>query len=245
MRNIVLTLAYDGTHYHGWQCQPNALTIQEVLNKAVAKILDHPVTIYGGGRTDAGVHAMGQVVNFRTEKTIDLGSLARGLNSMLPRDIRVRGTREEEDSFHARYSAKAKTYVYCILNTPYNSPFLERYVWHIHYTLDVLAMDEAAKVIIGKHDFSAFKKKDEYYMNPVREVLRGGVKTKADLVYFVVEATGFLRYMVRNIVGTLVLVGSGRITVEDFTKILESREREKAGPTAPARGLFLRRIAYP
>jgi tRNA pseudouridine38-40 synthase len=244
MRNIVLTVAYDGTNYHGWQCQPNALTIQEVLNKAVGKILDHPVTIYGGGRTDSGVHAMGQVVNFSTERAIELRSLARGLNSLLPGDIRVKGAREEGPFFHARYSAKMKTYVYCILNTLYNSPFLERYAWHIHYTLNITAMDEAAKGIIGRHDFSAFKKKDEIYSNPVREILRAGVKRKGDLIYFIIEGRGFLRYMVRNIVGTLVLVGSEKMTSEDFTIILESKEREKAGPTAPARGLFLRKIKY-
>jgi tRNA pseudouridine38-40 synthase len=244
MRNIVLTIAYDGTQYHGWQCQPNALTVQEVFSKTVEKILDHPVKIYAGGRTDTGVHAMGQVINFYTEKRIELASLAKGLNSLLPRDIRVKDTREEGSSFHARYSAKAKTYVYCILNAPYNSPFLERYTWHISYALDISAMDYAARILLGKHDFSAFKKKDEMYKSSVREIVRAGVKRKGDIIYFIIEAEGFLRYMVRNIVGTLVLAGAGKITIEEFTAILESKEREKAGPTAPARGLFLRKIKY-
>jgi tRNA pseudouridine38-40 synthase len=244
MRNIVLSLAYDGTNYHGWQCQPNALTVQEVLNNALGRILNHPVTIYAGGRTDAGVHAMGQIINFHTEKVIALRTLAKGLNSILPRDIRVNNAREEEISFHARYSAKSKTYIYCILNTPYNSPFLERYAWHIHYTLNVSAMDDAAKVIIGEHDFSAFKKKNEAYKSTIREIFRAGVKIKGDLIYFIIEARGFLRYMVRNIMGSIVLVGSGKITAEEFIKILESKDREKAGPTAPARGLFLRKIKY-
>jgi tRNA pseudouridine38-40 synthase len=236
MRNIVLTIAYDGTQYHGWQCQPNALTIQEIFTKTVEKILNHPVKIYAGGRTDTGVHAMGQVINFHTEKEIELRSLAKGLNSLLPRDIRVKDAREEDPSFHARYSAKAKTYVYCVLNTAYNSPFLERYVCHIHNALNVPAMDEAARILLGEHDFSAFKKKDEVYKNPVREIVRAGVKRKG--------GRGFLRYMVRNIVGTLVLVGSGKVTAEEFSVILESKEREKAGPTAPSRGLFLRKIKY-
>jgi tRNA pseudouridine38-40 synthase len=244
MRNIVLTIAYDGTQYHGWQCQPNAITIQEIFAKAVEKILNHPVKIYAGGRTDTGVHAMGQVINFHTEKEIELRSLAKGLNSLLPRDIRVKDAREEDLSFHARYSAKAKTYVYCVLNTAYNSPFLERYVCHIHNALNVPAMDKAARILLGEHDFSAFKKKDEVYKNPVREIVRAGVKRKGDIIYFIVEGRGFLRYMVRNIVGTLVLVGSGKVTVEEFSVILESKEREKAGPTAPSRGLFLRKIKY-
>lgn len=244
MRNIVLSITYDGTHYHGWQCQPNALTVQEVLSRAVEKILGHQVKIYAGGRTDTGVHAMGQVINFYTEKGIALTSLARGLNSLLPRDIRVKDIREEGPSFHARYSAKAKTYVYCILNSPYNSPFLERYAWHIRYALNVSAMDEAARILLGEHDFSAFKKKDEVYKSSVREVVRAGAKRKGDVIYCIIEAGGFLRYMVRNIVGTLVLVGAGKITIEEFYAILESKEREKAGPTAPARGLFLRKIKY-
>jgi tRNA pseudouridine38-40 synthase len=244
MRNIVFTIAYDGTNYHGWQCQPNALTIQEILNRTVEKILDSPVKIHAAGRTDAGVHAMGQVVSFHTENPIELRSLVRGLNSLLPRDIRVKNAREEVVTFHARYSAKEKTYAYCILNTPYGSPFLERYTWHIHHALNVAAMNDAARVVIGEHDFSAFKKKDEIYNNPVREIVRAGVKRKGDLIYFIVEARGFLRYMVRNIVGTLVLVGSGKITADEFSAILESKEREKAGPTAPARGLFLRKIKY-
>jgi len=244
MRNIRLIISYDGTNYHGWQCQPNVLTIQEVLSNSLEKILNHPVTVYAGGRTDTGVHAMGAVANFYTEKSIELRSLARGLNSLLPRDIRVTDTGEAEISFHARYSAKSKTYVYCILNAPNSSPFLDRYVWHIHYPLNILAMDNAAKVIIGDHDFSAFKKKDEVYKSNVREVFRARVKNKGSIIYFIIEARGFLRYMVRNIMGSIVLVGSGKITIDEFIKILESKDREKAGPTAPARGLFLRKIKY-
>ncbi len=244
MRNIALTVAYDGTNYHGWQCQPNVITIQQVVQRAIERILDHDVKIYAGGRTDTGVHAMGQVINFFTNKAIELRDLGRGLNSILPRDIRIHDAREADPTFHARYSAKAKTYVYCILNRPFASPFLERYVWHIRHSLDVPAMGEAAKDIVGKLDFSAFKKKDEVYKTAVREVMRAGVKKKGDVIYVFVEAQGFLRYMVRTIVGTLVLVGSGRISVPEFSSILVSKEREKAGPTAPAKGLFLRRIRY-
>ena len=187
---------------------------------------------------------MGQVINFTTWKTIDHSALARGLNSLLPRDIRVRDARDADAAFHARYSAKSKTYVYCILNRPHNSPFLARYALHVPRPLNVASMKEAVRCIIGEHDFSAFKKKDEVYRTPVREVKRAGIATRNGMVYVIIEATGFLRYMVRNIVGTLLTVGEERIGRDEFRAILASGEREKAGPTAPPHGLFLREIKY-
>jgi tRNA pseudouridine38-40 synthase len=244
MRNIRLTLSYDGTNYHGWQIQPNAISVEETLKGAIAKILDHDVKIFAGGRTDAGVHAMGQVANFFTHKAIGNENLVRGLNSLLPADIRIRESIDAETSFHARYSAKSKTYVYCILNQPHNSPFLTRYVLHAPYGLDVPAMRGAIRHVTGEHDFSAFKKKDEVYGNTVREIIRAGVATKGRMIFVIVEGTGFLRYMVRNIVGTLLLVGRGKMDVEGFGAVLESREREQAGPTAAPQGLFLREIKY-
>ena len=215
-----------------------------MLSRAIGKILNHPVTVYGAGRTDSGVHAMAQVINFNTNKAIELMSLARGVNSLLPPDIRVKDVGEAEPGFHARYSAKTKTYVYVILNTLYGSPFLERYVWHIPYRLNVPSMNSTARLLMGEHDFSAFKKKNEVYKSPIRKILRAGVKRKGGIIYCVMEANGFLRYMVRNIVGTLVLVGSGKITPQEFMAVLEMGKREKAGVTAPARGLFLRKIKY-
>lgn len=244
IRNICLTVAYDGTNYHGWQRQPNAVTVEETLKAAIERILDHDVKIIGGARTDAGVHAMGQVINFVTTKALGHTSLCRGLNSMLPRDIRVRNSRDVDEKFHARYSAKSKLYVYCILSQMHNSPFLTRYVLHDPHRLDVAAMRRSAKILLGEHDFSSFKKKDELYPSPVREVKRIGVAARGSMIYVVIEATGFLRYMVRNIVGSLLLVGHNRIEERDFTEILESHDREKAGPTAPAHGLFLREIRY-
>jgi tRNA pseudouridine38-40 synthase len=202
------------------------------------------VKIFAGGRTDAGVHAMGQVVNFSTDKEMELMSLVKGLNAVLPRDIRVRDAGEVPQSFHARYSAKSKTYVYCILNDVCNSPFLARYVLHVPYALDLSCMEQAIKTIVGEHDFSAFKKKDEFYKNPVREVKRAGIVTKGRIVYIIIEATGFLRYMVRNIAGTLLLAGQGKISRDGFGAVLESRERERAGPTAAPHGLFLKKIKY-
>lgn len=244
MRNISLIVSYDGTNYHGWQCQPALTTVQQTLQENIEKIIDHSVKLYAGARTDSGVHAYGQVVNFFTERGIALQGLTKGLNSLLPPDIRIRDACEACDDFHARYSAKSKIYVYSILNSVCNSPFYGRYVLHVPYALDVPAMHQAVKRIIGAHDFSAFKKKDEMYQSPVREVLRAGVKKRGNFIYVIVEGTGFLRYMVRNIVGTLLLVGSGKLTDDDFATILESKEREKAGPTAPARGLLLREIRY-
>lgn len=244
MRNIRLTISYDGTNYHGWQRQPREISIEETLRSALEKILSHEVKIYAGGRTDAGVHAMGQVANFRTEKNIDNANLARGLNSILPADIRIRESQDADEAFHARYSAKSKTYVYCILNQPYNSPFLSRYVLHAPYSLDVAAMKGAIRHVVGEHDFAAFKKKNEAYKSTVREVKRAGVATKGRMVFVIIEATGFLRYMVRNIAGTLLLAGRGKMEGEEFKRVLEARQREGAGPTAPPQGLFLREINY-
>jgi tRNA pseudouridine38-40 synthase len=244
MRNISLRLAYDGTNYHGWQWQPGVVTVEQKVREALQKILDHETKIYAGARTDSGVHAMDQVVNFVTEKGIALQNLSRGLNSLLPPDIRVMGARDVDESFHARYSARSKIYVYCILNELSNSPFLIRYVLHWPHTLDVGAMKEAVNWIVGEHDFSAFKKKDEFYKSPVREIKRARVIRRAGMIYVILEATGFLRYMVRTIAGTLMLAGQGKIDSGDVKEILESRERERAGETLPARGLFLKKIAY-
>jgi tRNA pseudouridine38-40 synthase len=244
MRNIALKVSYEGTNYHGWQCQPDLITVEQTLRGKIEKIVDHEIKTYAGARTDSGVHAFGQVVNFFTESAINLTGLVRGLNSQLPEDIRVRSAREVEENFHARYSAKSKVYFYMILNTPNNSPFYTRYVWHMPRDMDWRFMHSAIKSIIGEHDFSSFKKKDELYKSNVRKIINAGVRKKGDLIYIVVAGTGFLRYMVRNIVGTLALVGSNKLTGDDFKAILEVKDREKAGPTAPAKGLFLRRIRY-
>jgi len=244
VRNVSLVLAYEGTNYHGWQCQPGVVTVQETLQGAVQKMLNHEIKLYAGARTDGGVHAMGQVVNFGTEKTIGPENLVKGLNSLLPQDIRVLSAADMDDTFHARYSAQSKIYVYCILNQPSNSPFLTRYALHWPHKLDVAAMKASTGALLGKHDFSAFKKKDEYYRNPIREVLRARLARRRNMIYFVIEANGFLRYMVRTIVGTLMLAGQGKVTPDEFASILESRERERAGPTIPPQGLFLKEIKY-
>lgn len=243
-RNISLVVEYEGTNYHGWQCQPNGITVEETMRGAVEKILDHPVKLYSAGRTDAGVHAFGQVVNFVTEKDIGLTNIQRGLNSMLPPDVRVRGVQERDLSFHARYSAKSKVYIYSIHNAPCHSPFSVRYSWHVPYTIDSSTMNRAVRSIVGKHDFSSFKKKNEPYRSCERTVIKAGVKRRGPFVHIIMEADGFMRYMVRNITGTLVLLGSGKISLEEFGEIVKAKDRDYAGPTAPPQGLFLRKIKY-
>ncbi|HVN24984.1 MAG TPA: tRNA pseudouridine(38-40) synthase TruA [Syntrophorhabdales bacterium] len=244
MRNIALVLAYDGTNYHGWQRQPAVVTVEQKMGEALRRILNHDIKMHAGARTDSGVHAMGQVINFFTEKEIALQNLSRGLNSILPRDIRVMRSRDEREDFHARYSARRKTYVYCILNEPSNSPFLSRYVLHWPHALDIDAMKEGVGWVVGEHDFSAFKKKDELYKSTVREITQALVLKRAGMIYIILEGTGFLRYMVRTIAGTLILAGREKIRPPDIKEILESGERERAGETLPAHGLFLKKIAY-
>jgi tRNA pseudouridine38-40 synthase len=244
VRNVSLIVAYEGTNYHGWQCQPGVVTVQETLQGAIQKILDHEIKLYAGARTDGGVHAMGQAVNFRTEKGLGPQNLVNGLNSLLPRDIRVMSATDVDETFHARYSARSKIYVYCILNQQSNSPFLTRYTLHWPHHLDLGAMKASIGALLGPHDFSAFKKKDEFYRSAVREVFRARLARRRNIIYLVIEANGFLRYMVRTIVGTLMLVGQGKITPDEFASILESRERESAGPTVPPQGLFLKEIKY-
>lgn len=244
MRNISLLISYDGTNYHGWQCQPDVATVQETIAGKIEKVVNHSVKLYAAGRTDSGVHAMGQVVNFHSESSIALKGLVRGINSMIPDDIRVLNAIDVKTDFHARYSAKSKTYLYRILNSRNNSPFYCRYSWYYPFRLNIEKMNDALKTIVGAHDFSSFKKKHESYKNHMREVLRAEVCKKGDFVDICLEATGFLRYMVRNIVGTIVLVGTGKLPVEGFVSVLKSGNREMAGPTAPPQGLFLQKIDY-
>ena len=244
MRNISLRVSYDGTAYHGWQCQPGLTTVQETLCNAARRITDRPVKLIAGARTDAGVHAEGQVANFTSESGIELTGLTRGINSLLPSDIRVVGARVAPEEFHSRFSAKSKTYIYRILNAACDSPFYGRYSWHIPYELDVRSMDDAVRQVLGTHDFASFKKKNEVYGSTVREVLRAGAARRGEFIYVVLEGTGFLRYMVRNIVGTAILAATGKLSKEGFREVIDARDREAAGPTAPAKGLVLREIIY-
>jgi tRNA pseudouridine38-40 synthase len=244
MRRIKLVLEYCGTHYHGWQVQPNALSVQECIERPLTQITNSPVRLHAAGRTDAGVHALGQVAHFDTSSTIPLQALQRGLNSLLPDDIAVLQAMEVPMDFHARYAARQKTYAYVVHNHPVRSVFSAPYTWYVPQPLDVPAMRSAAQVLVGCHDFSAFRAASCTARSPVRCVSRVAVKRRASRIFFVLCADGFLQHMVRNIVGTLVDIGRGKIPAEAMTAILQSRQRQLAGPTAPPQGLFLVRVRY-
>lgn len=245
-RNIKLVVAYEGTNYHGWQRQVGQVSIQEVLEKSVGKIVSHRVKIVGAGRTDAGVHALGQVCNFTTHSSIPLEGLRKGLNSILPGDIQVLRADDVSHGFHSRYSAKGKIYVYRVLNALEPDIFSRRFEWHIPIRLDTEAMAQCLSMITGTHDFSAFRSSGSGNGNPIRTIFRAELargKNRSRLI-MLFEADGFLRHMVRNMVGTVVAAGLGKITTKDFVEIMESGERTRAGVKAPPHGLFLVKVIY-
>jgi tRNA pseudouridine38-40 synthase len=245
LRNIRLLLEYDGTRYHGWQRQADAVTIQGVLEAAVARLTGEAVAIIGSGRTDAGVHARGQVANFRTTSAIPLRAFHQGLNSLLPRDIAVLSAAEAPPEFHARKSARAKTYEYRILNRPNRSPLNHHYAWWIAPRLDLTAMAGAAAFLPGKHDFTAFRASGSDNINPVRRVLAATWRNgPGGWLTFTITATGFLRGMVRSLVGTMAEVGRGKAPPTILAELLASRARPLAGPTAPPQGLYLVEVFY-
>lgn len=244
-RNIRLLLEYDGTRYHGWQRQADVLTIQEVLETAVARLTQTPVALIGSGRTDAGVHARGQVANFRTTSAIPLRAFHQGLNSLLPRDIAVLSAAEAPPEFHARKSARAKTYEYRILTRPNRSPLNHHYTWWIALPLDLTAMAGAAAFLPGEHDFTAFRASGSDNINPVRRVLAASWREEpGGWLTFTITATGFLRGMVRSMVGTMVEVGRGKAPPTILAELLTSGARHLAGPTAPPQGLYLVEVFY-
>lgn len=245
MRNIRLLIEYDGTNYHGWQIQPNGITVQEVLQKNLAIMTRQRVRLIGSGRTDAGVHALGQVANFQTSSSIPPEGFRRGLNSLLPPDIVVKSAEEAAPDFNAQLLAKRKTYLYIILNREVPSAVHRNYSWHYPVSLDAGPMQACARLLVGKKNFASFQAADADTINPVREVLRADWFTgKAPFLCFAIEAEGFLKQMVRNIVGTLVEVGRGKISPRDFEKILNARDRRQAKITAPPQGLFLMKVEY-
>jgi tRNA pseudouridine38-40 synthase len=244
MRNIKIIVEYDGTEYHGWQRQPNGITIQEILEEKIASITQEKITLIGSGRTDAGVHAIGQVANFRTESGIEPENLLRGINSMLPSDIAVKDLRDVDDEFHSRYSAKSKVYDYKIHNTDVRSALFRNYSWHLYGDLDLESMRKGSCCLLGEHDFSSFCAANSDSHNHVRNVIACSIAVDHKTIIVTIEADGFLRYMVRNIIGTLVDVGRGKTTPETFKEIMGSKDRTNAGITAPPRGLFLREVKY-
>lgn len=250
MRNLRLILAYDGSEFSGWQVQPDAATVQGTLASAIGRITDEKVLPQGSGRTDAGVHALAQVATFCTESSVPATNFVKALNDILPPSIRVLEVSEVVVGFHARKSAKAKTYRYRINRAPICSPFVARYVWHFPYPLDESAMEKAAATVIGEHDFTSFAAVDpergrgESEGSNVRTIMSSAWVRNGDEFIYTVRGGGFLHHMVRNLVGTFVLVGKGTLSVEDVQRILKARDRSAAGPTAPASGLCLVAVEY-
>jgi tRNA pseudouridine38-40 synthase len=255
MKKIKLLLEYDGTAYHGWQVQKGEITVQGIVEDRIFKITGERAGVLGASRTDAGVHAFGQVAAFRTEAKFDAATLKRALNAILPRDIRVLEASEAEGPFNPRGDAVRKRYFYIIANQRISSAFLFRYTWIVPQPMELNSMEEAAQVLDGRHDFSAFMGTGSDIKETVREIYSLNMEKlgevdfmtsglKGNFVKISIEANGFLRHMVRNIVGTLVEIGRGRIPSDKMKEILQSRDRRLAGQTAPASGLFLEKIVY-
>jgi tRNA pseudouridine38-40 synthase len=271
MRNIKLTLAYDGTDFHGWQIQPGQPTVQGLLAEVLQQLTQQFVVIYGAGRTDAGVHAWGQVANFSTPSSLAPNDFARGLNALLPPSIRIRAAEEVGPDFHARRSPEAKTYIYRIYRGRVVPPFIWRYVHHDAGPLDFAAMAEAARAFVGDHDFTSFAAStgsEEIDQDRITrrtilnsEILACGLTVAppatllpGDLPWplpgagewvYVVRGRSFLRHMVRKMVGALLEVGRGRLQPSDIPRLIELRDRTQSGPTAPPQGLCLAAIEYP
>ena len=246
MRRVKLTVAYDGAAYAGWQVQPDATTIQSVMEGALARILQEPVRLRAAGRTDAGVHAREQVVDFADSGRRDTETIVRGGNALLPGDIRILSAEEVPEGFDARRHATEKEYRYFLHLSPVASPFLSRYAWHLESTVDVDAVREALSPLVGEHDFTSFRGQGCTARTTVRTIFRAGVtRHDAPGLYSVdVVGSGFLRHMVRNIVGTAVDAGKKKHPPERMAEILKARDRAEAGITAPAHGLFLWRVGY-
>ena len=250
MRNFKLTLAYDGSGFSGWQVQPGTTTIQDALASAIGRVTGEKVLPQGSGRTDAGVHALGQVASFVLESPIPPEGLLVALNDVLPAAIRVLHVSVVASNFHARKSARAKTYRYRIYRGAICPPFLANYVWHYPYPLDEEAMTRAAESVRGEHDFSSFgavdpeREREGEAVSNVRQIFSSSwARDREELVY-TVRGNGFLHHMVRNLVGTFMLVGKGTLQPEDISRILEERKRSAAGATAPASGLYLVSVEY-
>ena len=249
-RNIKLILAYDGSEFSGWQVQPAAVTIQGTLASAIGRLTGEKVLPQGSGRTDAGVHAIAQVATFSTESTVPAENMVKALNDILPPAIRVLEAIEADPEFHARKSALAKTYLYRIYRGAICPPVLARYVWHYPYPLDEVAMMESANRIVGEHDFTSFaavdpeKRTGEEEKSNVRRVFCSSWKREGEEFAYTVRGNGFLHHMVRNLVGTFILVGKATLSPDDVDRILAAKDRSAAGATAPASGLFLVGVEY-
>jgi tRNA pseudouridine38-40 synthase len=248
LRRIRITLAYDGTAYHGWQVQPGLPTIQGVLEEILCGMEGSPVHVAGSGRTDAGVHALAQVAAFTMANPIPADNLQRALNRLLPPAIRVLDVAETRDSFHPRFDAVAKTYQYTLFRAPICPPFQWRYVHHHPFPLNEDAMREAARAFEGEHDFTSFAAADsgeKREKSRVRRIFRSELVRSGDTLLYTVRGSGFLKHMVRNIVGTLIETGRGNIALPEVENLLSGSISRQSGPTAPAKGLTLQSVEYP
>jgi len=245
MTNFKITIEYDGSAYHGWQRQSSERTIQGEIENALKTMTGNCVAVTGSGRTDAGVHALNQTANFRCAASLTPEVFLKGLNSLLPEDIVISSCKIVPEKFHARYDVKSKVYHYRILNRTLPAAISRQYAWHIRKKLNLIAMQEALRCIIGSHDFKAFEGSGSPRASTVRCIINADlVKAENDYLVLKIEGDGFLKFMVRNIVGTLVDVGFDKITPHDFKQILISKDRNLAGITAPANGLFLMEVKY-
>lgn len=244
MKRMLLNISYDGTAYHGWQVQPNGITVQEVLQNALETLLGERVKVTGCSRTDAGVHAKDFYCHIDCDEKFPKEAFTRGLNALLPSDVAVKDCTEVANDFHARYNAKGKTYKYVILNSNKKDAFLSRYSWQIERPLDLEKMNEFAQKIIGTHDFYAFSSSGRTVEDTVRTISDCKVSKNGDIVTLSVTANGFLYNMVRIIVGTAVEVSDGRIDISKIETIFETKNRDLAGVTAPPQGLFLEKVIY-
>lgn len=244
MRNFKVYMSYDGTNYHGFQRQENAIAVQQIVEETIEKLLNEKIVIYGCSRTDTGVHAYEYCFNFRHNNTIDCRGCIRALNSRLPDDISVLSCEEVDDNFHARYDCKGKEYIYKIHNSEIKNPFLKDRAYRYWYKIDEKLLDKEAQAFVGTHDFNAFCASGSTKINTVRTIYDFSVKREGDMIIMTVSGNGFLYNMVRIMVGTLLFVNEGKIKQGQLADIINSCDRTKAGRTAPPHGLYLNKVFY-
>ena len=244
MRNILVKIEYFGENYVGWQKQQNGMSVEQAVCDAAKQLLGHEIKLYGSGRTDSGVHALGQTANFYTDSSVPTGKITGGLNAYLPEDIRVVSAEEMPMKFHARFDAVAKEYVYVIYNRSIMNPVYRGRAAHVFYPLDIDKMQRAAEDLLGEHDFAGFMGSGSSVKNTVREIYDVGFETEGDLVKFHIKGNGFLYNMVRIIIATLIDIGRGRYGEDRIKMILGEKERSMANVTAPPEGLYLKEVFY-